>query len=93
VVSSPYTVDEKFGLLDHPAYSLASTPDVDGIPKEYRDYPLLYTDVEENTIPVRKYSRKWWKKTWNKGIEGRIWPRIVYGVVFLIVMAVWLCAV
>jgi hypothetical protein len=88
VTSSPYAVDEKIGLQELPA----STPNVDGIPKEYAEHPLSYTGVGEMAMPVRKYSRQWWRKTWNKGIEGRIWPRVVYGVVFLVVMATWLGA-
>jgi hypothetical protein len=93
VASSPYTADEKFGLQQQqPAHSPTFTPNSDGIPKEYTDNPLSYTDMREKAVPVRKYSIELWKKIWNKAVEGRIWPRVVYGSIFLIIMAVWLGA-
>jgi hypothetical protein len=90
--SSPYIVNEKLGLREQPIYSPASTPNINGIPKEYTEHPLLDSNVGEKAIPVRRYSRPWWKNSWNMAIEGRIWPRVVYGSTFLIIMAVWLGA-
>jgi hypothetical protein len=39
---------------------------------------------------VRKYSRKWWKSYWNNAIRMGQVPRMVYGVIGLVIVIAWI---
>jgi hypothetical protein len=38
----------------------------------------------------RRYSRVWWSKTWSAAIEVGVWPRIIYSVLGLTMIAAWI---
>jgi hypothetical protein len=91
-VASPYTLDEKSGLREPPPHSATSTPNFDGIQKEYVEPPPSSANVGGKSVLVRKHNNHRWRKSWNKAIDDRFWPRILYGVLFLAVITVWLTA-
>lgn len=40
--------------------------------------------------PVRKYSAKWWERTWNRAVIRGRWPRVIYSSVGLGLLLIWI---
>lgn len=41
-------------------------------------------------IDVRRYSGEWWKRSWDTAIQYRVWPRLIYSTIFVLVIGTWL---
>ncbi|PVF99451.1 hypothetical protein CPB86DRAFT_813834 [Serendipita vermifera] len=55
-----------------------------------QDNRLPSAKFSESKLPLRKYSRAWWKSYWNNAIKRGQVPRMVYGGFGLVIVSAWI---
>jgi hypothetical protein len=59
-------------------------------PSDHTEVDRFPAEVPERPRPVRKYSGEWWRRYWNRAIIIGLLPRIIYGALGLIIVALWI---
>ncbi|KAG9052137.1 hypothetical protein FS842_010441 [Serendipita sp. 407] len=47
-------------------------------------------DTYGRSTPTRKYSVRWWKRTWDGAVRIGTWPRLLYCGIGLVFLVVWI---
>ncbi|KAG8846429.1 hypothetical protein FRB91_000824 [Serendipita sp. 411] len=50
----------------------------------------IVDDAYGRSTPTRKYSVRWWKRTWDGAIRIGTWPRLLYCGIGLVLLVVWI---
>ncbi|KIM30041.1 hypothetical protein M408DRAFT_328454, partial [Serendipita vermifera MAFF 305830] len=51
---------------------------------------VSYVGLGRPAPPTRKYSRDWWKVTWDGAIAHKTWPRVLYVGFGIIILSIWI---
>lgn len=57
--------------------------------QETSTQPLPYTNATNQSYRARRYTRDWWRATWNDAVEHRFWPRVIYCSFGLVFIGLW----
>lgn len=71
-------------IEDEKLHASPSTPSKEAIVED-----LPSTEVDSRHLPIRNYSRQWWRFHWNQAVKVGLLPRLLYGCIGLCIIGLW----